>query len=125
VRGRIKSTLAQHVPVLSEKIRSEDGVPSMLTRKGGDQSLPCLHKAARWLFTTPLKIGWMVQGARGGRQPSSIHSRGPAPLLYEDYVHRRLKTTAVLLLGRLWQPLPQFDEGKEDLGAIKGGEAAP
>jgi hypothetical protein len=25
----------------------------------------------------------------------------------------------------LWQHLPQVDEGKEDLGAIKGGEAAP
>jgi hypothetical protein len=23
----------------------------------------------------------------------------------------------------LWQPLPQVDEGKENLGAIKGGEA--
>jgi hypothetical protein len=35
------------------------------------------------------------------------------------------KTIAVPLLGRLWQPLPQVDEGKEDLGAIKEGEAAP
>jgi hypothetical protein len=25
--------------------------------KDGDQLLPCLHKAARWLLTTPLKIG--------------------------------------------------------------------
>jgi hypothetical protein len=62
-------------------------------------------------------------GRQGGRQPSSTQSCGPAPLLYEDYVHRRLKTTYVPLLGRLWQPLPQVDEGKEDLGAIKGGEA--
>jgi hypothetical protein len=29
------------------------------------------------------------------------------------------------LLGRVWQPLPQDDKGKEDLGAIKGGEATP
>jgi hypothetical protein len=28
-------------------------------------------------------------------------------------------------LAVLWQPLPQVDEGKEDHGAIKGGEAAP
>jgi hypothetical protein len=39
-----------------------------------------------------------VDGA--GRQrktsASSTHSSGPAPLLYEDYVHRRIKTTAVL-----------------------------
>jgi hypothetical protein len=70
-----------------------------------------------------------VDGA--GRQrktsASSIHSGGPAPLLYEDYVHKRIKSksTAVLLLGRVWQPLPQEDKGKEDLGAIKGGEATP
>jgi hypothetical protein len=56
---------------------------------------------------------------------SSTHSCGPAPLLYEDYVYRKLKTTAIPLLGRVWQPLPQVDKGKEDLGAIKGGEAAP
>jgi hypothetical protein len=125
VRGRTRSAPAQHVPVLSEKIRSDDGVPSMIPRQGGDQPLPCLHKAARWLLTTPLKIGWTVQGAREGRQPSSTHSCGPASLFYEDYVHQRLKTIAVPHLGRLWQPLPQVDEGKEDLGAIKGGEVAP
>jgi hypothetical protein len=61
----------------------------------------------------------MVQGARGGRQPFSTHSHGPAPLLYVDQDHRRLKTTL------LWLPLPQVDEGKVDLGAIRGGEAAP
>jgi hypothetical protein len=122
VRGRTRSAPAQHVLVLIEKIRSEDGVPSTLPRQGGDQPLSCLHKATRWLLTTPLKIGWTVQGAWGGRQPSSTHSHGPAPLLYKDYVHRRLKTTAVPLLGHLWQPLPQVDEGKEDLGTIKGEE---
>jgi hypothetical protein len=84
VRGRTTSTSAQHVPVLGEKIRTEDGIPSTLTRQGGDQLLPCLHKVARWLLTTPLKIGWTVQGAREGCQPSSTHSGGPAPLLYED-----------------------------------------
>jgi hypothetical protein len=84
VRGRTISTSAQHVPVLGKKIRMEDGVPSMLPRQGGDQLLPCLHKAARWLLTTPLKIGWTVQGAREGRQPSSTHSGGPVPLLYKD-----------------------------------------
>jgi hypothetical protein len=34
-------------------------------RQGGDQLLPCLHKAAQWLLATPLKIAWAVQGARG------------------------------------------------------------
>jgi hypothetical protein len=31
VRGGIRSVPAQHILVLSEKIRSEDGVPSMLS----------------------------------------------------------------------------------------------
>jgi hypothetical protein len=95
------------------------------TPTGGDQLLPCLHKAARWLLTTPLKIGWTVQGARGGRQPP--------PLTPVDRRHCSAKTTSTedqrqqlsLLLGRLWQPLSQDDKGKEVLGAIKGGEAAP
>jgi hypothetical protein len=29
------------------------------------------------------------------------------------------------LLGHMWQPLPQEDKGKEDLGSIKEGEATP
>jgi hypothetical protein len=39
-----------------------------------------------------------VDGARCQRKTSasSTHSGGPAPLLYEDYVHGRIKTTAVL-----------------------------
>jgi hypothetical protein len=73
----------------------------------------------------PLKIGWTVQGARGGCQ-----LRPPTPV---DRRHYSTKTTSTedprqqlsLLLGRLWQPLPQDDKGKEDLGAIKGGEATP
>jgi hypothetical protein len=56
------------------------------TPTGGDQLLPCLHKAAQWLLTTPLKIGWMVQGARGGRQP-------PPPTLVEWH-HYSTKTTS-------------------------------
>jgi hypothetical protein len=84
VRGWTTSTSAQHIPVLGEKIRTEDGVPSMLPRQGGDQLLPFLHKAARWLLTTPLKIGWTVQGAKEGRHPPSTYSGGPAPQLYED-----------------------------------------
>jgi hypothetical protein len=42
---------------VSKKIRMEDSVPPMLPRQGGDQLLSCLHKAARWLLTTPLKTG--------------------------------------------------------------------
>jgi hypothetical protein len=36
-------------------------------RQGGDQLLLCLPKAAQWLLAILLKIGWMVQGARGRR----------------------------------------------------------
>jgi hypothetical protein len=65
VRGWTTSTSAQYVPVLSKKMmRTEDRVPSMLPRQGGDQLSSCLHKAAQWLLATPLKIGWTVQDAR-------------------------------------------------------------
>jgi hypothetical protein len=125
VRGWTTSTLAQYVSVLNKKMRTEDYVPSMLPRQGGDQLLPCLHKVAQWLLATPLKIGWTVQGVRGGRQLPP-----PTPV---DRRHCSTKTTSTedsrqqlsSLLGQLWQPLPQDDKGKEDLGTIKGGEATP
>jgi hypothetical protein len=63
VRGWTTSTSARYVSMLSKKIRTEDSVPSTLPRQGGDQLLPCLHKAAQWLLTTPLQIRRMVQGA--------------------------------------------------------------
>jgi hypothetical protein len=73
----------------------------------------------------PLKIGWTVQGARGGHQLPP-----PTPM---DRRHYSTKTTSTedsrlqlsSLLGHVWQPLPQDDKGKEDLCAIKGGEATP
>jgi hypothetical protein len=34
MRGRTRSAPAQHIPVLREKIRSEDGIPSKLPRQG-------------------------------------------------------------------------------------------
>jgi hypothetical protein len=119
------SMLAQYVLVLSKKIRTEDNVPPTLPRQGRDQLLPYLHKAAWWLLITPPKNRVDGAGRQRRTSASSTHSYGPAPLLYEDYIHRRLKTIAIQLLGRLWQPLPQVYKGKEDLGAIKGGEAAP
>jgi hypothetical protein len=94
-------------------------------RQGGDQLSPCLHKAAQWLLATPLKITWMVQGARARRQLPP-----PTPV---DRRHYSTKTTSMeesrlqlsSLLGHVWQPLPQDDKGKEDQGAIKEGEATP
>jgi hypothetical protein len=73
----------------------------------------------------PPKIAWTVQGARERRQL-------PPPTLV-DRRHHSMKTTSTeesrlqlsSLLGRVWQPLPQEDKGKKDLGAIKGGEATP
>jgi hypothetical protein len=67
VRGGTRSAPAQHNPVLTEKIRSEDGVPSMLPRQGGDQPLPCLRKAVRWLLAPPKN---RVDGAERQRRTS-------------------------------------------------------
>jgi hypothetical protein len=53
VRGGTRSAPAQHNPMLSERIRLEDGIPSMLPRQGFDQPLPCLQKVARWLLPPP------------------------------------------------------------------------
>ena len=66
-----------------------------------------------------------MQGARGGHQLSP-----PTPV---DRRHFPTKTKSIeessqqlsSLLGRVWQPLPQEDKGKEDLGAIKGGGGHP
>jgi hypothetical protein len=121
-----------HVHVSSARLRAEQEDEGQKTayrprypRQEGDQLFPCLHKAEQWLLATPLKIAWTVQGARGGR-------RLPPPTLV-DRRHYSTKTTSTeeeslqlsSLLGRVWQPLPQEDKGKEDLGAIKGGEATP
>jgi hypothetical protein len=104
-----------HVHVSSVCFRAEQEDKSRrlrtvhATQQGGDQLLLCLHKAAQWLLATPLKIGWTVQVARGGRQPLP-----PTPV---DWRHYSTKTTYTedsrlqlsSLLGCLWQPLPQDD----------------
>jgi hypothetical protein len=63
-----------HVHVSSARLRAEQEDKGQKTayrprypRQGGDQLSPCLYKAAQWLLATPLKIAWMVQGARGRR----------------------------------------------------------
>jgi hypothetical protein len=125
VRGRTTSTSSRHVSVLSKKIRAEDCVPSMLPLTGRRPTFPCLHKVAQWLLATPLKIGWTVQGTRGGRQLPP-----PTPVDRRHYSTKTMSTEdpslqLSSLLGCVWQPLPQDDNGKEVLGAIKGGEATP
>jgi hypothetical protein len=94
-------------------------------RPGGDQLSLCLHKAAQWLLDTPLKIAWTVQGTRGGRQlpPPTPVDRRRCPTKTKSTKESSLQLSS--LLGRVWQPLPQEDKGKEDLGAIKGREATP
>jgi hypothetical protein len=121
-----------HVHVSSARWRAEQEDKGQKTayhprypRQGGDQLSLCLPKAAQWLLATPLKIAWTVQGARRRRQLPP-----PTPV---DRRHYSTKTTSTedcslqlsSLLGRVWQPLPQEDKGKEDLGAIKGREATP
>jgi hypothetical protein len=73
----------------------------------------------------PLKIAWTVQGARGRRQlpPPTLVDRRRYSTKTMSTKESRLQLSS--LLGRVWQPLPQDDKGKEDLDAIKGGEASP
>jgi hypothetical protein len=94
-------------------------------RQGGDQLSLCLPKAAQWQLATPLNIAWTVQGARGGRQlppPTPVDRR---PYLTKTKSTEEYSLQLSSLLGRVWQPLPQEDKGKEDLGAIKGGRGHP
>jgi hypothetical protein len=121
-----------HVHVSSARWRAEQEDKGQKTvycprypRQGGDQLYLYLPKAAQWLLATPLKIAWTVQVARGRRLLPP-----PTPV---DRRHYPTKTTSTeecslqlsSLLGSVWQPLPQEDKGKEDLGAIKGREATP
>jgi hypothetical protein len=94
-------------------------------RQGGDQLLPCLRKAAQWLLATPLNMAWMVQCARGGCQlpPPTPVDRRRYPTKTKSTEESCLQLST--LLGRVWQPLPQEDKGKEDLGSIKGGGSLP
>jgi hypothetical protein len=66
-------------------------------RQGGDQLSPCLHKAEQWLLATPPKNSVDGAGSQRRTSASSTHSGGSAPLLYEDYIYGRRKSTAVLL----------------------------
>jgi hypothetical protein len=67
----------KHAHVSSARLRAEQEDNGQKTayrpcypRQEGDQLSLCLPKAAQWLFATPLKIAWTVQGARGRRQLS-------------------------------------------------------
>jgi hypothetical protein len=82
-----------HVHINSAHLRAEQEDKGQKTayhprypRQGGDQLSPCLHKAAQWLLATPLKIAWMVQGARGRCQLPP-----PTPV---DRRHYSTKTTS-------------------------------
>jgi hypothetical protein len=62
----------KHAHVSSARLRAEQEDNEQKTvyhprypQQGGDQLSLCLPKAAQWLLATPLKIAWIVQGARG------------------------------------------------------------
>jgi hypothetical protein len=86
-----------HVHVSSARLRAEQEDKGRKTayrprypRQGGDQLSPCLPKAAQWLLATPPKNSVDGAGRQRKTSASSTHSGGPVPLLYEDYVHRRI-----------------------------------
>jgi hypothetical protein len=101
-----------HVHVSSARSRAEQEDKGRKTayhpcypRQGGDQLSLCLPKAAQWLLAAPLKIAWMVQGARGRRQLPP-----PTPVDRRHYSTKTASTEDCSLqlssrLGRVWQPL--------------------
>jgi hypothetical protein len=122
-RDQIYDSSAQSC--VGEGIRSEESVLPRLPRQGGDQLCRACIKLHGGCCFPPKN---RVDGAGRQRRTSAfLHPlpctgattlRRPRPPKPEDIQLSRS-------LAVLWQPLPQVDEGKEDLGAIKGGEAAP
>jgi hypothetical protein len=122
--------MARHISSACFHAEQEDGRQKTAyrpryPRQGGDQLSPCLHKAAQWLLATPLNMAWTVQCARGGCQlpPPTPVDRRRYPTKTKSMEESSLQLST--LLGRVWQPLPQEDKGKEDLGSIKGGGSLP
>jgi hypothetical protein len=109
---------------IGERIRLEEGMLPTLPRQGGDQ----LCRACVKLHGGCCPPKNRVDGARRQRRMSAfLH---PLPWTGATALHRPRppKTEHIQLshsLAVLCQPLPQVDEGKEDLGALKGREAAP
>jgi hypothetical protein len=100
-------------------------VPPMLPQQWGDQLCRACIKLHSGCCFPPKN---RVDGVGHQRRTSAFLN----PLLWTGAtaLHRRrppkpAERQLSHSLAVLWQPLPQVDEGKEDLGAIKGGEAAP
>jgi hypothetical protein len=110
---------------VGEGIREEGSVPPVLPRQGGDQLCRAYIKLHGGCCFPPKN---RVDGAGCHRRMSAfLH-----PLLWTGTTAFRKprppKTEDIQLsrsLAVLWQPLPQVNEGKADLGSIKEGEAAP
>jgi hypothetical protein len=97
----------------------------MLPQQGGDQLCRAYIKPHGGCCFPPKNS---VDGA--GRQGRTSAFLQPLPWTGatalcrprpSKLVERQLSHSLVML----WKPLPQVDEGKEDLGTIKGGGAAP
>jgi hypothetical protein len=100
---------------VSEEIRAEGSVPPMLPRQGGDQLYRACIKLHNGCCFSPKS---RVDGAGHQRRTGTTALHRPRP---PKPAERQLSLSFTVLS----QPLPQVDEGKEVLGAIKVGEAAP
>jgi hypothetical protein len=96
VREGTTSRSARHVSMLGKKIRAEDCVPSTLLPAGRRPAFAVPAKSGTVVVGHPPK-NWVDDAGRQRRtSASSTHSCRPVPLLYEDNIHGRPKTTAVL-----------------------------
>jgi hypothetical protein len=80
-------TSAWHVGVQSKKIGAEDCVPPTLPPTGRRPTFTVSAQSSTVVVGHPPKNSMDGAGRQRKMSASSTHSRGPAPLLYEDYVH--------------------------------------
>jgi hypothetical protein len=92
-----------HVHVSSTRFRAEQEDKSRRPRTAhatpDREETNFCHACIKWhsgYWPPPPKNSVDGIGRQRRTSPSSTHSCGPVPLLYEDYVHGRINTTAVL-----------------------------
>jgi hypothetical protein len=89
-------TSAQHVCIQSKKITGRRPRTAHATPTGRRPTFVVPAQSSTVVVGHPPKNSVDDAGRQRKMSASSTHSSGPVPLLYEDYVHRRIESTAIL-----------------------------